>query len=418
MTELEDGAQPTEAAQQETVDETPPVSADEPAKEVTAEAAPAAVAPRPAIGSKAIGSTAIGSTAIGSTASVPPPVAPGSAPKTEPVSSGKVVGGIVTALSAEEVELTLDDGRPAIINRRNFDEAGTDPSTVLDVGDRAEGAILARVDPQNRVVLSRTWAIKKQAWDAIEAASEAHTVLSAKVTSLSERGLVVDVGVRGFIPSSHLSLEPITDLSSYAGQTIQVKVLELDVAKERLVLSRRSLLLKEQRKAMHDLLAGLTVGEVREGTVSSLVDYGAFVDLGGITGLVHLSELSWKRVGHAKHALSVGDKVKVKVLDVKVKKRRISLSIRQLTEDPFAAVPVGSVLTGPVTRLVDFGAFVDVGGVEGLVHLSELSEYRVSAPEEVVVPGEQVRVTVLSVDRKRRRIELSIRQAVSDEYNS
>lgn len=409
-----DGGVVSVAAKPATTDPEPAAVDPEP-EAVTPESAPTsseAAGPETA----APASSADSTPSIGDTAAAVPAPPSGPTEKAEPGDSGKIVGGIVSAVTSEEVTLTLDDGRPAIINRRNFDDAGSDPTKTLSVGDRAEGAILAREDPQKRVVLSRTWAVKKQAWDRIAAAAEAHEALSAKVTSVSDRGLVVDVGVRGFVPSSHLSLEPLSDLKSFAGQTIELKVLELDVAKERLVLSRRSLLLKEQRKAVHDLLVGLSVGETRTGTVASLVDYGAFVDLGGVTGLVHLSELSWKRVGHPKHALKVGQEVSVKVLDVKVKKRRVSLSIRQISQDPFAAIPVGEIVTGPVTRLVDFGAFVDIGGVEGLVHLSELSEYRVSAPEEVVTPGEEIRVKVLSVDRKRRRIELSIRQAVSGEF--
>ncbi len=408
VTELSDGATQDPGAEAEPTEVAEP---EAPIEAVAVTDVPSSIIPEsvPSVGDTA---PSIGDTA----ASVPPPAATPGGVKVVTGDSGKIVGGLIGAVSVDEVVLKLDDGRQAVINRRNIDEAGSDPTTIFNVGDRAEGAILAREDPQQRVVLSRSWALKKQAWDKIVAAAEAHEPVSAKVTGVSKNGLVVDVGVRGFVPSSHLSLEPTTDLASFKDQTIQLKVLELDVAKERLVLSRRSLLLKEQRKEVHDLLTGLTVGEERQGTVASLVDYGAFVDLGGVTGLVHLSELSWKRVGHPKHALSVGDEVLVKILDVKVKKRRVSLSIRQLTEDPFAAVPVGEVVTGPVTRLVDFGAFVDVGGVEGLVHLSEMSEYRVSAPEEVVTPGEEIRVKVLSVDRKRRRIELSIRQAVSSEY--
>lgn len=427
MTELEDGVTPDEIPSDKDVESSPetvapvvdespeanpaPVVGDKPP--VVGDSAPAVGDSAPAVGDRppVVGDSAPVGGGDPSTSPAPGPTA-----KAEVGDSGKIVGGIVSAVTSDEVTLTLEDGRPAVINRRNFDDAGTDPSTVVNVGDRVEGAILSREDPQKRVVLSRAWAFKKQAWERIAAAAEAHTPLSGKVTSVSDRGLVVDVGVRGFVPSSHLSLDAVSDLSTFANQTLELKVLELDIAKERLVLSRRSLLLKEQRKAVHDLLAGLTVGETREGTVASLVDYGAFVDLGGVTGLVHLSELSWKRVGHPKHALSVGDNVKVKVLDVKVKKRRVSLSIRQLADDPFASIPVGEIVTGPVTRLVDFGAFVDVGGAEGLVHLSELSEYRVSAPEEVVTPGEEIRVKVLSVDKKRRRIELSIRQAVSDQY--
>jgi small subunit ribosomal protein S1 len=219
------------------------------------------------------------------------------------------------------------------------------------------------------------------------------------------------VGVRGFVPASHLELAPVGDLQPYAGQELALRVLDVDADRERLVLSRRSLLLKEQRRSMHDVLSSLQPGEVRRGRVASLSDYGAFVDVGGVNGLVHLSELSWQRVRHPSDVVQVGDEVDVKVLDVKVKKRRVSLSIRQLTEDPLGALVPGEIRTGPVTRLVDFGAFVDLSGVEGLVHLSELAEYRVSAPEEIVAPGEEVRVKVLSVDRKRRRVELSIRQA-------
>ncbi|MGH1506039.1 MAG: S1 RNA-binding domain-containing protein [Acidimicrobiales bacterium] len=264
-------------------------------------------------------------------------------------------------------------------------------------------------------MLSRTWALKKKAWDDLAALQEAGGTLTAPVTGLAKRGVVVDVGLRGFVPASHMALEP-TDLSPFVGQTLEFKVLEIDPAKERLVLSRRSLLLKQQRKAVHDALTSLTVGEVRTGTVTSLVDYGAFVDVGGVTGLVHLSELAWHRVRRAADAVKVGDEVEVKVLDVKVKKRRVSLSMRQITDDPYANLTAGDVVTGRVSRLVDFGAFVDVGAGEGLVHLSELSEYRVFTPEEVVTPGEDVRVKILSVDKKRRRIELSIRQAVSSDF--
>ncbi len=330
---------------------------------------------------------------------------------------GKIVGGLVTSISSEELCLTLDDGRPAVINRANFDEAKTDPSTVYNVGDRVEGAVLTREDPKQRVVLSRAWALKKAGWEAVEAAVKEGALLRGTVTSASKRGVVVDVGVRGFVPTSHLELDPPKNLAEYVGQTFEFRVLEADLLKERLVLSRRSALLKEQRSQIHDLLAGLTVGETRAATISSLSDYGAFVDLGGVNGLIHLSELCWRRVGHPSEAVSVGQAVEVKILDVKIKKRRVSLSIRQLSVDPLAALQQDSIVEGPVARLVDFGAFVDLGdGVEGLVHLSELAEYRVSAPEEIVTPGEVVRTRVLSIDRKRRRVELSIRQAVSGEF--
>jgi ribosomal protein S1 len=319
-----------------------------------------------------------------------------------PSDAGKVLGGLITSVSSEEIELTLDDGRPAVVSRRNFDANDTDPSTVYSVGDRAEGAVLTREDPKQRVVLSRTWSLKKRAWERVAAAAEDNELLSGTVMSVSKRGVVVDAGVRGFVPSTHLELEPPADLSPFVGKSYDFRVLEVDIDKERLVLSRRSILLKQQRKETHEVLAQLVTGETRSGVVSSLTDYGAFVDLGGVNGLVHLSELSWRRVRHPSDIVSVGDPVEVKVLDVKVKKRRVSLSMRQLTPDPLVAISEGEVIQGPVCRLV---------------HLSEMAEYRVATPEEIVTPGEVVRAKVLSVDKKRRRIELSIRQAVSSEFD-
>ena len=359
---------------------------------------------------------------------VPPPRAPSAKPTPLPppaldrppsvvADAGKVLGGSITSLTSEEIELTLDDGRPAVISRRNFDSQNTDPSTVYSVGDRAEGAVLTREDPKSRVVLSRAWAIKMRAWEVVDAAAKQNDTLSGTVTSVSKRGVVVDAGVRGFVPSNHLELEPPSDLAPYVGQTFEFRVLEVDAEKERLVLSRRSLLLRQQRKEANELLSQLTPGERRCGVVASLTDYGAFVDLGGLNGLVHLSELSWHRVRDPSDVVEIGQSVEVKVLDVKVKKRRVSLSIRQLTDDPLDNISIQSVIEGPVCRLVDFGAFVDVGGAEGLVHLSELAEHRVATPEEIVAPGEWVRAKVLSVDRKRRRIELSIRQAVSSDFD-
>lgn len=354
---------------------------------------------------------------VPSTPPVPPPTSLATAVPKPPSDAGKVIGGVVTAVSSEQVELTLDDGRDAVISRRNFDDLNTDPSTVYSVGDRAEGAVLTRQDPKGRVVLSRAWALKKRAWERVAAAAENNEAVTGTVASVSKRGVVVDAGVRGFVPSTHLELEPPADLAPYVGQSFEFRVLEVDVDKERLVLSRRSLLLKQQRKQAHEILAQLITGESRTGRVASLTDYGAFIDLGGVNGLVHLSELSWRRVQHPSDIVSVGDVVDVKVLDVKVKKRRVSLSIRQLTPDPLAGIEPDAVIEGTVCRLVDFGAFVDIGGAEGLVHLSELAEYRVSTPEEIVTPGEIVRAKVLSVDQKRRRIELSIRQAVSSAFD-
>lgn len=337
------------------------------------------------------------------------PPTPGAKP---PAPAVKIVEGVVISVSADEVELTLDDGRAAVISRRNFGPDNEDPTTVLSVGDRAFGAKLTREDPKKRVVLSRAWALKLKAWETITEAAAQNRTVSAKVVSAGAKGVVVDAsGVRGFVPTSHLALEAVRDLSPYVGQSLELKVLEADPMRERLVLSRRSLLLKESRRKAQDMLTTLRPGDRATGKVTSITDYGAFVDIGGVNGLVHLSELSWQRVRRAADVVTLGDEVEVVVLDVKAKKRRISLSIRQTRPDPLSELQVGEIRRGPVTRLVDFGAFVALGDVEGLVHLSELAEYRVSTPDEVVAPGDEVGVKILSVDTRRRRIELSIRQA-------
>ncbi len=340
---------------------------------------------------------------------VPPPPSRISTP--QPAAPGRVVEGVVTEVSSESVDLLLDDGRPAVISRRNFGLHNEEPSSVLSIGDRAFGAELAREDPKNRVVLSRVWALKRQAWQKLTDQATSGEVIRCRVVSTSKKGVVVDAGVRGFVPASHLELEPVRDFTPYVGEVLELKILEIDPRREKLVLSRRALLQKVQRKERQELMSSLTVGEVRKGRVQSLAEYGAFVDIGGVSGLVHLSELSWYRVSKPSDVVSVGDEVEVKVLDVKVKKRRISLSMRQTTPDPLESIEVGTIVVGEVSRLVDFGAFVMIGGFEGLVHLSELAEYRVSTPESIVAPGDEVRVKVLSVDPGRRRIELSIRRA-------
>jgi small subunit ribosomal protein S1 len=331
--------------------------------------------------------------------------------------AGHVVVGTVTAISKDEVDLTLEDGRPAVIRRENFDAHGTDPMTVLTIGDGVEGAVLAREDPKGRVVLSRTWALKRKAWETLANAHASGESITAKVTSASKKGLVIDAGVRGFAPAAHVELEPSGDLSKFVGEVFEWRVLEANPSKDRLLLSRRSILMREDRKKAHERLASLKVGEVVSGKVVSIAPYGVFVDIGGLNGLVHVSELSWDRLRSPGAAVKVGQDVEAKVVEVKVRKRRVGLSIRQLQPDPLTQLPVGEVVVGTVVRLVDFGAFIDIGGgVEGLAHLSELAEFRVTAPEEVVMPGEELRVKILGVDKKRRRIELSVRQAVSYDF--
>jgi small subunit ribosomal protein S1 len=223
-----------------------------------------------------------------------------------------------------------------------------------------------------------------------------------------------------------VELRRVRDLAPYVGRTLQAKIIELDKNRNNVVLSRRSYLEETQKEQREDFLANLKPGEVRKGTVSSVVSFGAFVDLGGMDGLIHVSELSWKHVDHPGSVVQVGDEVTVQVLDVDFDRERISLSLKATQQDPwqeFATTHrVGELVYGRVTKLVPFGAFVQVGeGIEGLVHISEMSAHHVDLPEQVVTPGEELLVKIIDLDLQRRRISLSIKQAaeggeVAEEY--
>jgi small subunit ribosomal protein S1 len=316
-------------------------------------------------------------------------------------------------VTSHEVVVDLE-GRTGVISRRHLTADGRgEPTELAAVGDELEAAVLVREDPQNRVVLSRAWAVKQRAWQAIDAARAGGQPLSGTVMEAVKGGVVVDLGVRAFLPASQLDVVHVDDLSSFVGREVEVLVAEAERSTDKVVVSRRALLRQHDRQRSGRLLAELQPGQVRRGRVATVTDFGAFVDLGGVRGLLHLSELSWDRVERTTDVVRVGDEVDVKVLSVKGGAKRISLSLRALTADPLEGLAEGQRLEGVVTRLVDFGAFVRVlDRVEGLVHVSELAEYRVQLPEEVVAPGDQVWVKVLRIDRRRRRVDLSVIQAV------
>lgn len=339
----------------------------------------------------------------------PPPDRPGgssAAPKPG-VAVGRIVEATVSAVHAKEVEVRLVDGRTGVIPRSEFDER-------VVVGEVVEAALLARDDPKQRTVLSRSWAQRQRAWERVDAARAEHTPLPGQVVKPVKGGLVVDVGLRAFLPAS-LFPEGMAPESakSLVGQEVEVLVVEADRQSDRLVVSIRDLERRRRRTAERDRLRSLEPGSRVTGTVASVADHGAVVDLGGVRGLVHRSELTWGRLGRVEDVVSVGDEVEVVVLDVQRTKRRVSLSLRAAQPDPYAGLEVGAVLTGTVTRVVDYGAFVRVeGDAEGLVHISELSDVPGYRPDQLVVPGEEVSVKVLDVDRDRHRLSLSVRRVV------
>ena len=228
-------------------------------------------------------------------------------------------------------------------------------------------------------------------------------------------GLIIDLGVRGFLPASLVDIRRVPNLDEYLGQNIQCKVIELNRSRNNVVLSRRAVLEEERKEQRQAILERLQPGLIIEGQISNIVDFGAFVDLDGIDGLIHISELSWSHVNHPSEILNIGDTVQVKVLDIDRDRQRISLGLKQTQEDPWQRVVdtynVGDELEGAVTKVVAFGAFVEIlEGVEGLVHISELAQQHVENPREIVQPGDEVKVKILEIDSERRRLSLSIKR--------
>ncbi len=342
-----------------------------------------------------------------------PPGEPAS-PTVDGLTGGTIVSGTVKTKAAHEIELDLGGGRIGVISQRYWgDDAAADLTQQCVLGEVVNAAVLVREDHKGRIVLSRLWAMQQIAWVDIARSAAANEAVTGTITAVVKGGLSCDVGVRGFIPSSLIDVEPVENLQALVGREVQCKVVEADQVSGRLVLSRKAVVRAEQRKAAKAFMETMSAGDEYTGKVVDIQDFGAFVDINGVRGLVHTTELAWKRVQHPNEVVSVGDEVQVKVKSIQKPKQRVNLTMK-LTPDPLTELEVGGLMTGRVTRLADFGAFVAVNDeIEGLVHITEMAEYRVYHPEEIVLPGEEVWVKVLAVDRKRRRVDLSISQAIA-----
>ncbi len=343
------------------------------------------------------------------------------------VEDGQIVEGTVVKVDRDEVLLDIGYKSEGVIPARELSiRNDVDPSEIVNLGDKVEALVLQKEDKEGRLVLSKKRAQYERAWGTIEKIKEEDGVVRGPVIEVVKGGLILDIGLRGFLPASLVELRRVRDLAPYVGRSLEAKIIELDKNRNNVVLSRRAWLEETQKEQREDFLANLKPGEVRSGVVSSVVNFGAFVDLGGMDGLIHVSELSWKHVDHPGSVVQVGDEVTVQVLDVDLDRERISLSLKATQQDPwqeFATTHrVGELVYGRVTKLVPFGAFVQVGdGIEGLVHISEMSAHHVDLPEQVVTPGEELWVKIIDLDLARRRISLSIKQAaeggeVAEEY--
>jgi small subunit ribosomal protein S1 len=329
---------------------------------------------------------------------------------------GDIVEGTVVKIDRDEVLLDIGYKSEGVIPAKELSiRHDIDPNEVVHVGDKIEALVLQKEDKEGRLILSKKRAQYERAWGRIEEVMQSGGTIKGPVIEVVKGGLIVDIGLRGFLPASLVDLRRVRDLHPYVGQEIEAKIIELDRNRNNVVLSRRAFLEESQSEGRKKFLESLHKGERRKGTVSSIVNFGAFVDLGGVDGLVHVSELSWKHVDHPSEVVQVGQEVEVEILDVDLERERVSLSLKATQEDPWKEFErkyqAGEIIEGQVTKLVPFGAFVRVApGIEGLVHISELSEQHVDSPESVLSVGDQVRVKVIEVDVARRRISLSMRQ--------
>ena len=324
--------------------------------------------------------------------------------------------------------LTIDESNQVIVGIENTGVEGVVPVRELSVnadkvadtykaGDMLDLVVIARIGSDKEggsYLLSQRRLEARRVWNEIEDKFKAGETIKAPVTQVVKGGLVVDAGVRGFVPASMVSDHFVEDLNQFKGQELELKIVEIEPSDNRLILSRKELVQAEREAKRQAVMEKLVAGDVVEGKVARLTNFGAFIDLGGVDGLVHVSEISYERVNKPADALKVVQEVKVKVLSVDAEKGRISLSIKQTLPEPWEQVPEqvaeGDVLEGTVKRLTSFGAFVEVlPGVEGLVHISQISHKHIATPNEVLTSGEKVQVKVLSVDAADHRLALSIK---------
>jgi len=333
---------------------------------------------------------------------------------------GDIVEGDVVRIDKDEVLVDIGYKSEGLIPSNELSiRKGADPHDIVELGQHVEALVLQKEDPDGRLILSAKRAAFEKAWNRVQESYEEQRTIEGPVIEVVKGGLIIDIGLRGFLPASLVDIRRVRNLEAFLGDKLECKVIELNRSRNNVVLSRRAVLEEERKEERDRILTSLQEGDIVEGTVSNLVDFGAFVDLEGIDGLIHISELSWNHVDHPSEVVEVGEKVKVKVLEVDRERERISLGLKQTRKDPWQEiverVSVGEQIPGRVTKLVSFGAFVEVAeGVEGLIHISELAEHHVETPDEIVRSGDEVDARIIDVDARRRRLSLSLRPKRED----
>ncbi len=332
------------------------------------------------------------------------------------IEEGEVVTGHVVRIDKDEVLVDIGYKSEGVIPANELSiRKSVDPHDEVHQGEEVDAIVMTKEDQDGRLIMSKKRARFEKAWRRIETAAESGEPVEGTVIEVVKGGLIIDLGVRGFLPASLVDIRRVPNLDEYMGTKIETKVIELNRSRNNVVLSRRAVLEEERKEVRQQILDRLQPGLVVEGQISNIVDFGAFVDLDGIDGLIHISELSWSHVNHPSEILNIGDTVQVKVLDIDRDRQRISLGLKQTQEDPWQRIVdtynVNDELAGKVTKVVTFGAFVEIlDGVEGLVHISELAGHHVESPREIVHPGDEIRVKILEIDSERRRLSLSAKR--------
>jgi small subunit ribosomal protein S1 len=337
------------------------------------------------------------------------------------INEGEVVHGTVVRVDKDEVLVDIGYKSEGVIPVAELTiRRSVNPADEVAVGEEIDALVLTKEDTEGRLILSKKRARFELAWKRIEGAAESGEPVTGKVIEVVKGGLILDLGVRGFLPASLVDIRRVQDLDEFMGRELRCKVIELNRSRNNVVLSRRAVLEDERKEMRQAILDRLSPGDVIEGQISNIVDFGAFVDLDGMDGLIHISELSWSHVNHPSEVLEIGQTVKVKVLDIDRDRQRISLGLKQTQSDPWQQVldsySEGDVVEGRVAKVVTFGAFVEIlPGVEGLVHISELAAHHVENPREVVSQGQAVNVRILEIDGDRRRLSLSLKRVEEGE---
>ncbi len=337
------------------------------------------------------------------------------------INEGEVVHGTVVRVDKDEVLVDIGYKSEGVIPVAELTiRRAVNPADEVAVGEEIDALVLTKEDADGRLILSKKRARFELAWKAIEAAAESGEPVTGRVIEVVKGGLILDLGVRGFLPASLVDIRRVQDLDEFLSRELRCKVIELNRSRNNVVLSRRAVLEDERKEMRQAILDRLNPGDVIEGQISNIVDFGAFVDLDGMDGLIHISELSWSHVNHPSEVLDIGQTVKVKVLDIDRDRQRISLGLKQTQSDPWQQVldhyREQDVVEGRVAKVVTFGAFVEIlPGVEGLVHISELAAHHVENPREVVQQGQAVNVRVLEIDGERRRLSLSLKRVEEGE---